>query len=88
MSSENDARAFIDFVSDPKASHYRYAYRIDEATFHYSDDGEPGRTADAPMYSALAAGNYVYTAVVMVRYFSSIKLSICGLTPAVWACDE
>ncbi len=82
VSSEVEARAFIDSVSDPKASHNCYAYRIDQGTFRYSDDGEPGGTAGLPIYSALAAGNFVYTAVVVVRYFGGIKLGTGGLTRA------
>ena len=82
VSSEVEAKAFIESVSDPKASHNCYAYRIDEGTFRYSDDGEPGGTAGAPMYSALAAGNFVYTAVVVVRYFGGKKLGAAGLTRA------
>ena len=67
VSSEVEVKAFTEFVSDPKASHNCYAYRIDEGTFRYRDDGGPCGTAGAPTYSALAAGNFLYTASIMVR---------------------
>lgn len=81
-SSESDARSFIARVSDHKASHNCWAYIISPGTFRYSDDGEPGGTAGAPMYSAISSGGFVYTAVCVTRYFGGTKLGTGGLTRA------
>lgn len=82
VSTEAEARAFISRVSDHKASHNCWAYIVAPGVFRYSDDGEPGGTAGAPMYSAISSGGYVYTAVCVTRYFGGIKLGTGGLTRA------
>lgn len=82
VASPAEARAFIDAHSDPKARHNCWAFRIDENTARQSDDGEPGGTAGAPMLATLAAGEFVRTAVVVVRYFGGIKLGTGGLARA------
>ena len=65
----------------PKATHYCYAY-IYENEKGLSDDGEPSRTAGAPMLNVLEKENLNHILVVTVRYFGGIKLGAGGLVRA------
>ncbi len=65
-----------------KARHICYAYQLDEKTFHYYDDGEPGGTAGQRIYSALKIKNLNWAALFIVRYFGGTKLGTGPLAKA------
>lgn len=68
----------------PKASHYTHAYFIGPQAehAHFSDDGEPSRTAGFPIYDVLKHHEITNIMVVVVRYFGGIKLGAGGLVRA------
>ncbi|GHF52039.1 putative IMPACT (imprinted ancient) family translation regulator [Deinococcus metalli] len=51
----------------PDATHHAWAYRIGPAT-RFSDDGEPGGTAGAPILRAIHGQDLDHVIVVVVRY--------------------
>jgi uncharacterized YigZ family protein len=72
----------------PKATHYCYAYRINN--FEKSnDDGEPSGTAGRPILEFLKNNELENVGLVVVRYFGGIKLGAGGLLRAyVDACKS
>lgn len=65
----------------PKATHYCYAYRINNKE-KSSDDGEPSGTAGRPMLEYLINAKLENVLVVVIRYFGGIKLGAGGLLRA------
>lgn len=65
----------------PKATHYPYAYIIDNIK-KSSDDNEPSGTAGIPILTILEHENINNILVVVVRYFGGIKLGTGGLVRA------
>ena len=65
----------------PDATHYCYAYIIDDIK-KSSDDGEPSGTAGIPILKVLEANNLTNTLCVIIRYFGGIKLGANGLIRA------
>lgn len=65
----------------PNATHYCYAYIID-AFEKASDDGEPSKTAGAPILNVLKQNNLNHILGIVVRYFGGIKLGAGGLVRA------
>lgn len=65
----------------PKASHYCYAYIIDQDK-KSSDDQEPSGTAGIPILGLLEKENLNYVLAIVVRYFGGIKLGTGGLVRA------
>ena len=65
----------------PKATHYCYAYIINDIK-RSSDDKEPSGTAGTPMLNVLIKENYTNILVITVRYFGGIKLGAGGLVRA------
>ena len=63
------------------ATHYTYAYIIDEAR-KSSDDGEPGGTAGVPIMEVLLKHDLNYVLCIVIRYFGGIKLGTGGLVRA------
>lgn len=63
------------------ATHYTYAYIIDEAR-KSSDDGEPGGTAGVPIMEVLLKHELNYVLCIVIRYFGGIKLGAGGLVRA------
>ncbi len=63
------------------ATHYTYAYIIDEAR-KSSDDGEPGGTAGVPIMEVLLKHELNYVLCIIIRYFGGIKLGAGGLIRA------
>lgn len=63
----------------PNATHYCYAYVIDN-TIKASDDKEPSKTAGTPILNQIQSHNLNYTLLVVVRYFGGIKLGTGLLT--------
>lgn len=65
----------------PKATHYCYAYRIDNLE-KSNDDGEPSGTAGRPMLEYLKNNDLDNVLAIVVRYFGGIKLGAGGLVRA------
>lgn len=65
----------------PDATHYCYAYIIDNHQ-KSSDDGEPSGTAGIPMLKVLENNNLTNTIAIIIRYFGGIKLGANGLIRA------
>lgn len=65
----------------PKATHYCYAYIIDDIK-RSSDDKEPSGTAGIPMLNVLEKESYTNILAITVRYFGGIKLGAGGLVRA------
>lgn len=63
------------------ATHYCYAYIID-GYMKCSDDGEPSKTAGAPLLNVLEKNKLEHILVIVVRYFGGIKLGVGGLVRA------
>ncbi len=71
----------------PFATHNCYAFIADNGvTTRFSDDGEPGGTAGAPIMEALKRSGVTNVIVVVTRYFGGIKLGAGGLTRAYARC--
>lgn len=68
------------------AKHNCYAYRCIEPSGtiieRSSDDGEPSKTAGAPMLDILRKKDIVNTLVIVTRYFGGILLGTGGLVRA------
>ncbi len=65
----------------PKATHYPYAYILENKK-KSSDDSEPGGTAGIPILNILEHEEITNIMVVVVRYFGGIKLGTGGLARA------
>lgn len=65
----------------PKATHYCYAYILNELK-KSSDDKEPGGTAGIQILSVLEKEKLNFVLAVVVRYFGGIKLGTGGLSRA------
>lgn len=66
----------------PKATHYCYAYKIENTIQKSSDDGEPAGTAGIPMLNVLEKENITNVIAIVIRYFGGIKLGAGGLIRA------
>lgn len=65
----------------PDATHHCWAYRIGSQS-RFSDDGEPGGTAGAPILRVIEGQGVDHVMVVVVRYFGGVKLGTGGLVRA------
>jgi len=65
----------------PDATHHAWAYRIG-AAYRFSDDGEPGGTAGAPILRAIEGQELDHVMVTVVRYYGGVKLGTGGLVRA------
>lgn len=61
----------------PNATHYVYAYILDEINYS-TDDKEPSGSAGNPILNVLLKNNLNHILCVVVRYFGGIKLG-CGV---------
>lgn len=71
----------------PKATHYCYAYIIDNL-IKSSDDGEPNGTASNPILNILQKENINHVLCIVIRYFGGIKLGSAGLIRAYSKCTK
>lgn len=65
----------------PDATHHCWAYRIGPL-YRFSDDGEPGGTAGAPILRSIEGQGVDHVVVVVVRYYGGVKLGTGGLVRA------
>lgn len=63
----------------PGATHYVYAYKIQQ-NFKFSDDKEPGGSAGFQIYSTIKNLDITNFAVVIIRFYGGIKLGLTALT--------
>lgn len=82
--TEAAARSFIEARRKLhyNATHNVFAYRIDEKTAKYSDDGEPQKTAGLPVLEVLAGEDVSRAVIVVTRYFGGTLLGTGGLSRA------
>lgn len=64
------------------ARHICYAYRLNENSFFYYDDGEPSGTAGLRIFTAMKLKNLTHAAIFVVRYFGGTKLGVGPLARA------
>ena len=65
----------------PDATHHCWAYQVG-ALYRFSDDGEPGGTAGAPILRAIQGQGLDHVMVVVVRFYGGTKLGTGGLVRA------
>lgn len=84
VTTPHDAEARLTEIRtrEPSATHHCWAYRIDEDTFRWSDDGEPGGTAGAPILRQIDGRDLRQVLVVVTRYYGGTKLGTGGLIRA------
>jgi uncharacterized YigZ family protein len=66
----------------PDATHHCWAWRLDERTMRYGDDGEPSGSAGRPILNQIDGHDLVGVSVIVVRYFGGTKLGTGGLVRA------
>ncbi len=68
------------------ARHSCYAWRLENNTMRYSDDGEPQGTAGVPILEVIKNFGLVDVLVIVTRYFGGILLGAPGLVRAYTQC--
>lgn len=74
-------------IQYPKASHYIYAYIIDN-NYYYTDNGEPSNTAGKPTYEVLKSFNLNNVILITIRYFGGTKLGSSNLLRTYLFCAK
>jgi uncharacterized YigZ family protein len=82
----DDVKTALEFVKKiraerPDATHVCWAYKIFDQ-YRFSDDGEPGGTAGAPIFRALEGSGLECVVVAVVRYYGGVNLGAGGLVRA------
>ena len=80
--STDTARAYIRNLSEPRANHNCFAWRLADGTHRSSGDGEPSGTAGPPILSAIENAGLHNVVVVVQRFFGGVKLGTGGLARA------
>lgn len=81
-SSADAAHTYIQTVSDPRANHNCYAWRLADGSQRSSGDGEPAGTAGPPILAAIQTAGLHDVVVVVTRFFGGVKLGTGGLARA------
>ncbi len=66
------------------ATHICFAFRLDDNSFHYSDDGEPSGTAGIRILNAIEHFSFLNTLVLIIRYYGGTKLGVGPLGKAYY----
>ena len=84
VTGEEEARAAIASVKKqyPDARHHCWAWILPDGAYRWSDDGEPGGTAGAPMLEVLRGAGVFGVLCVVTRYFGGTLLGSGGLVRA------
>lgn len=84
VSDETQARQYIDKARKkyPDARHHCWAWILPDGSYRWSDDGEPGGTAGAPMLDILRSADVFGAVCVVTRYFGGTLLGSGGLVRA------
>lgn len=72
-------------IEYPNATHYVYAYILDEINYQ-TDDKEPSGSAGKPLLNVLLKNNLNHILIIVVRYFGGIKLGCGTLTRTYSKC--
>jgi uncharacterized YigZ family protein len=64
------------------ASHHCFAYKINDGSEKYSDDGEPNGTAGIRIMNAIESASLTNLLVIVIRYFGGTKLGVGPLGKA------
>ncbi len=81
VADEDEARAFLQRIGDPGATHNCWAFKAGDQ-YRFDDDGEPGGTAGMPILQAIEGQDFDRVVVVVTRYFGGTKLGTGGLARA------
>lgn len=83
VNSEEEIEKYLKEISlkYKDATHVVYAWRLENRQ-KYTDDGEPGGTAGAPIMEVLLKNDLINVLAIVVRYFGGIKLGAGGLIRA------
>lgn len=86
----NTEQAALDFLAGVRRTHHAarhnvYAFRLHGGAARQSDDGEPAKTAGAPVMAALQHAGLYNCIVVVTRYFGGTLLGTGGLARAYGA---
>ena len=89
----NEVNEIIDRIKKKyyDSSHNVYAYRIEENNQiieRASDDGEPKKTAGAPILDIIKKQNLCNILIIVTRYFGGILLGTGGLVKAYSSCAQ
>lgn len=81
---EAAARSYIERTRKkyPDARHHCWAWVLPDGAYRWSDDGEPGGTAGAPMLEVLRGADVYGVVCVVTRYFGGTLLGSGGLVRA------
>ena len=84
LTGEAEAKERIAAVKKkyPDARHHCWAWVLPDGAYRWSDDGEPGGTAGAPMCDILRSANVFGVLCVVTRYFGGTLLGSGGLVRA------
>jgi len=82
VSSAGAAQQVLAELSDPKATHNCFAYRLADGSSRSSGDGEPGGTAGPPILSAIEGAGLHEVLVLVQRFYGGVKLGTGGLARA------
>lgn len=84
VTAEEEARGLIAAVRKkyPDARHHCWAWVLPDGSFRWSDDGEPGGTAGAPICDILRGAGVYGALCVVTRYFGGTLLGSGGLVRA------
>ncbi len=85
VSSEEEAQAFLNSIRKKHwdATHNVYAYVIRQNSINrFSDDGEPAKTAGAPVLDVILKEGLTDVIIVVTRYFGGTLLGTGGLVKA------
>ena len=84
VADEAEARGYLDRTRKkyPDARLHCWAWILPDGAFRWSDDGEPGGTAGAPMTDILKSANVYGVMCVVTRYFGGTLLGSGGLVRA------
>jgi uncharacterized YigZ family protein len=82
----DDVKTALEFVQAIRqqrsdATHVCWAYKIFDQ-YRFSDDGEPGGTAGAPIFRALEGSGLECVVIAVVRYYGGVNLGAGGLVRA------
>lgn len=82
--TEEDVKAHLAQVREdlPGATHYCWAYVLEDGRAIANDDGEPSNSAGPPILRHLQGSGLVNVHIIVVRYFGGTKLGVGGLIRA------
>lgn len=87
INNKNEVNNYLNNIKQeyPNATHYVYAYVLDEINYQ-TDDKEPSGSAGGPLLNVLLKNNLNHILIIVVRYFGGIKLGCSTLTRTYSKC--